>query len=1046
MEHFSGLVRVALAGLAALSLTVDARAADFDRDVRPILSDRCFTCHGPDASQRPTALRFDDKAGAFVELSSGGRAIVPGRPEESKLLERVASDDPVRRMPPAYAGHDKLTEAEIGVLREWIAGGAEWSGHWSFRTPVRPSPPTVAQKEWPRNAIDSFVLRRLEEEKLRPSPQASKERLIRRAALDLTGLPPTPEAVNAFLADESDDAYEKVVDRLLSSPAYGERLAYSWLDAARYADTNGYQSDGVRSMWRWRDWVIDAFNRNMPFNEFTIWQIAGDLLPNATREQRIATAFHRNHRSNAEGGIIEEEFRVEYVADRAETTAKVWLGLTVGCARCHDHKFDAISQKDYYSLFAFFNNTPDRGLVYNFGNEKPFIEAPTPDNERRLVELETALADVEKQWQTMQPELATLREEWESKVGNSARKDWAVERGLAGEYLFERAKGLKAAGCGEGERCSIELTEGKTGRAVALNGQRYVDGGDVARFNMEDPFTFSFWVRPESASGALVSREEDASEGEGYGIYLRDGKLWMHITRRWTDISLRLETVGSVSLGEWTHIAVSYDGNRLGKGVEIYFNGKRQTKHILMDELTYPYAARDPFRVGAGGGPENRLRGRIDELRIYDRALSEREATSLAVTETPAAIAQMPQGERSAAQQAKLEMAFLASKAPKRFRLAEGSVIVARARRDDYRKRIPTVMVMEELPEPRTAYVLRRGAYDAPGDEVAPAALSALPPLDPDQPRNRLGLARWLVDPKNPLTARVTVNRFWQMMFGAGLVKTPQDFGVQGERPSHPELLDWLAVEFIESGWDVKALFKQMAMSATYRQSSRMSTESIERDPENRLLARGSRYRLPAQTIRDQALFASGLLTAKVGGPSVKPYQPPGLWKELSGTVYKADQGEALYRRSLYTYWKRTVAPPTMVNFDASDRENCSVEIARTNTPLQALDLMNDVLYVEAARKLAERALREAGPSEAERLAYAFLAALARRPDGTEARMLAAALQQFQERFAKDGRAAADFVRVGESSIDRSFDKKELAAYTAVAGLILNLDEAVTKE
>ena len=484
MGLFVGLLRCALASLVALSLTATAGGADFDRDVRPILSDRCFACHGPDASQRPTALRFDEEAGAFVELASGGRAVVRGKPDESKLLERVASDDPVRRMPPAYAGHDKLSEAEIGVLREWIAEGAEWSGHWSFRTLVRPALPKIEQKDWPRNAIDSFVLRRLEEEKLQPSRQASKERLIRRASLDLTGLPPTPKEVDAFLADESEDAYEKVVDRLLASPAYGERLAYSWLDAARYADTNGYQSDGVRSMWRWRDWVIGAFNRNMPFDEFTIWQIAGDLLPNATREQRIATAFHRNHRSNAEGGIIEEEFRVEYVADRAETTAKVWLGLTVGCARCHDHKFDAISQKDYYSLFAFFNNTPDRGLVYNFGNEEPFIEAPTPENERRLAELQHALDDAERQWQAMQPELASLREKWESKLGNSEGRDWAVERGLAASYSFDRRGGLKAGGCGEGERCSIELDLAYTHNAcrkIAVSGMPFTKDSDVAR-------------------------------------------------------------------------------------------------------------------------------------------------------------------------------------------------------------------------------------------------------------------------------------------------------------------------------------------------------------------------------------------------------------------------------------------------------------------------------------------------------------------------------------------------------------------------------------
>jgi len=1038
-------------------------AVDFDRQVRPILSERCFTCHGPDDGARQANLRLDTEQGAFGKLAGGGYAIVRGDAAASVLIERLSSDDPARRMPPAYLGLDKLPASEIEILRRWIAGGAPWSKHWSFVAPVRPEAPKVSRTEWVRNAIDRFVMARLDREGLEPAEEAGRRTLVRRLSLDLTGLPPPPDAVESFVNDASPDAYEKVVDRLLASPHYGEQMAIGWLDAARYSDTNGYQTDGVRTMWPWRDWVVQAFNRNQRFDEFTIEQIAGDLLPQPTLEQKIATAFNRNHRTTAEGGSVEEEYLAEYAADRVATTSTVWLGLTMGCARCHDHKYDPLKQKEFYQLFAYFDNIPERGLVYNFGNDEPAIKAPNAGQRQKLAELSRAVADAEARLRSFGPEIADGVREWAAGLERSNKPlDWALQDGLAYHAALDREKVEfvepkkhgKAKGSPKNRRKEakeergprrIELVGGRFGAAGAFGERRYVELGDVAGFSYNDAFSFSFWIYPESADGAILNRMEDAKDPQGLGLFLSGGKLRFELTMRYTDLSMRVVSKQPLQMGRWQHVAVTYTGERpSASGTRLYVDGELREFDTEWDDLKWPIPYSTPFRLGAGGGRPS-FDGRLDELRVYQRALDAAEAGMLAVAEAVNEIAAIDETKRSKSQADKLRRAYLDLRAPQDVRRAMAVLEMARERRRLFEETIPTVMIMQESAD-RPTRLLRRGAYDMPGELVEPGVPEILPPLSPQWENNRLGLARWLVDRSNPLTARVTVNRFWQFLFGAGLVKTVDDFGSQGERPSHPELLDWLAVEFMDSGWDVKHVLKTMLMSATYRQSSTARPELLERDPENRLLARAARFRLPAETIRDQALAAAGLLHAEIGGPPVKPYQPPGLWAEVSSGEYQRDSGEALHRRSLYTYWRRTVPPPSMMVFDAADRETCRVQRARTNTPLQALTLMNDVTYVEASRKLGERMMKEGGEVSGDRITFGFRLLNGRPPGPRELAVIAMAFEKFLDAYWKDGAAAKELLGTGEAARDPELDPRELAAYTAIANLVLNTDEAVTRE
>ena len=1005
--------------LAGLFFTIASMAQEpsrvqFNRQIRPLLSDRCFACHGPDPGNRQSGLRLDREAEAKADLGKSHFAIVPGDAAHSGIYQRITSSNKGQRMPPAYAGHDRLPDEQIALIKRWIEEGAPYEAHYSFIAPQRPSAPA-------HDAIDHFIHQRLDREGLQPMPEAGRRTLLRRVTLDLTGLPPTPAETAAFLSDSQPNAYERTVDRLLATSRYAERMAIRWLEAARYADTNGYQSDGQRDMWRWRDWVIDAYQKNMPFDQFTIEQIAGDLLPHATLSQKIATGFQRNHRTNAEGGIVDEEFRVEYVADRAETTSTVFLGLTLGCARCHDHKFDPLAQKDFYSMFAFYNNVPDeRGFVWNFGNEPPYLKSPLPAQQAKLDDLDDRIQIQREKLTKLEPAIAKAQATWAA-----PDKPWQITGGLV----------LEGTG---GFACS--------GMCQPFDGNSYLerklppDSPDQPKFDNRDPFTFAAWIKPEDGKGAILSRAEDEWEGQQHGLYLVDGKLRLHIVFRWSDLGARVETVETIQLHEWQHVLVTYDGGMRAAGIHMYVNGVARPVKILFDNLVWPIENKYPWRIGAGAGL--RFKGEIKQTLIYNRALTPEEAATILLKETPAQLTSLP----SKAAQAKLRMAFLDLGLPATLKRERDNLLTLESERKKLLETLPTVMVMQESSPPRQAYILKRGAYDQHGDPVAPAIPASLPGWQPQWPQNRLGLARWIVSRQNPLTARVIVNRYWQMLFGTGLVKTVEDFGSQGEWPLHMELLDWLAVEFMESGWDTKAILKTIVTSATYRQSSHVSPALLARDPENRLLARGPRLRIAPEMVRDQALAISGLLVDRVGGPSVKPYQPPGLWQELvGGKGYTPDQGDGLYRRSLYTYWKRTIAPPGMMNFDSPSRELCVVREGRTNTPLQALNLMNDVLYLEASRKLAER-MMNAGTSREHRLKLAYQLTLGREPEPREMTILIRTLEQFERQYQQDPAAAEAYLKQGESSRDPRWKAAELAPYTAVASLILNLDEAVTKE
>ena len=937
--------------------------------------------------------------------------------------------------------------------------------------------------------------------------------MIRRVSLDLTGLPPTPREVEDFLNDKSPDAYEKVVDRLLASPRYGERMAFSWLDAARYADTNGYQVDGDRSAWRWRDWVIEAFNQNKPFDQFVVEQLAGDLLLNATLDQKIATAFNRNHRINAEGGVVPEEYRVEYVVDRVDTTSTVFMGLTLGCARCHNHKYDPFTQKEYYQLTAYFNSIDEDGHSFDQGNSPPVMAAPTKEQQRRLRQFIQEIAQAEGHYNALAEKSARTQRRWEKSLlaSNNANQQWFPDDKLIARLpldaqnapVFKKSDRAHhdqddrrkdeperkfEVGFKEG---SPRYVESPTGQGVAFDGKLYFDAGIRADFRYKsiskdyrERFTIATWVYPESEqSGSIITKvsdgpaevENNVPRAEGYGLYFINGKIHFNMVFRWGEDTLRVETEEPLPQRQWRHVAVVFDGLKSWEDrLRIFVDGREaKLKFNQRNFFMLSGGTRNTLKIGAGGGPQFRFRGALDEVRIYSRALDPDEIAALACADSLEKIAAIPAANRSRAQSLKIQGAFLAQTAPDALKQARDTLVELKRQKQSFEDDLPTLMVMEETPQPRPTFLLKRGAYDAPGEKVGRGVPSTLPPLRRGgrgeaariaPTSNRLDFARWLVSAEHPLTGRVAVNRFWQTLFGAGLVRTTEDFGTQGELPSHPELLDWLAVEFRDgatgrrgdkannpqsNGWNVKSLLKTMVMSATYRQSSKITPQSQQRDPDNRLLARGPRFRLPAEMIRDQALFVSGLLVEKLGGPSVKPYQPDGLYKDMafSGlTGYDRDKGEGLWRRSLYTFWKRTVLSPTMRVFDASAREYCTVRDTRTNTPLQSLNLMNDVTYVEAARLLAQRMLREGGATPQARVAWAFLVAASRRPSERELQVLLRNLSWQMDYFGQNPREATRLLSIGEKRNEAKLDAVELAAYSATASLILNLDEVITKQ
>lgn len=1019
------LLLFAAAWLHASALFPNSQAAegniDFSRDIRPILSDHCFACHGPDDHERKGRLRFDQRESATQPAKSGAIAIVPGKPDESELLHRVVTQDPDDLMPPAKTGKP-LSPAQIELLRRWIAQGAEFREHWAFVPPKRPAIPTLTNAtSTPTrgNEIDAFLQARLRQEGLTSSTEADRTTLARRVTLDLTGLPPSPDELDAFLADSSSTAYESLVDRLLDSPRYGERMAVDWLDAARYADTHGYHLDSGRDMTAWRDWVIRAFNDNKRFDAFTVEQLAGDLIPDATLDQKIASGFNRNHMINYEGGAIPEEYQYAYLVDRVNTTSTAWLGVSMACAQCHDHKYDPFSRADYYRLLAFFNNVPERGLDGNRGNAEPVLALPSPEQRQQLAALDANLQAAEQRLAEAAPRLDAAQRQWEILAQTHSTPTWTPRLPNAASSTVNT------------------LFRHLDDQSLLVLGE------NPAR----DTYTLTFDALPPGTTALRLEVLPDPSlpnQGPGRA---ENGNF----------VLSRAQLLRGSEPITPPNVIASFSQN--GYPVAAILDQDPNTGWAIDGGIGKPHHALFPLPEPHPGGPltlkldfHSRFANHaIGRLRLSTSS-SPKPLDSVPLPANLQSILAKAPADRTPPEQDQLRK-FFREQVSTEYRQLREPVTLARKQRDELQARIPTTMVMGELPKPRDTFIRLRGQYDQLGDKVSAGTPAALPPIPTGQPLNRLGLARWLVSPDQPLTARVIVNRYWQMFFGIGLVRTAEDFGSQGEWPSHPELLDWLATDFMENGWNLKRLHRQMLTSAAYRQSAKVPDDLRRKDPENRLLARGPRFRLQAEFIRDQALAISGLLNPVIGGKSVSPYQPPGLWEELSmredsrnfsAQFFVQSQGADLYRRSMYTFWKRSSPPPQMSTFDAPDRETCTVRRPRTNTPLQALILLNDPTYVEASRKLAERLLRRTG-SDAERLAHAFRLATARTPTDAERGVLLRMLEEQRAHYRTRRDAAEKLLTHGDSPHDPTLDPSELAAWTMLSSAILNLDETLTR-
>jgi hypothetical protein len=1031
---------------AAAQATTATAPVEYNRDIRPILADRCFRCHGPDGAKRKAGLRLDRRDEALA-ARDGRRAIVPGDPEESELTFRISTEDAELRMPPPGSGL-VLQPREIALLGRWIKRGAEYQPHWAFVAPRPPPLPAVSggRSSWPRNPIDLFVLAELERQGLEPSSEENPQTLLRRVTLDLTGLPPTPEELEAHAADQTPGAYERAVDRLLASPRFGERMAIDWLDAARYADTNGHYTDLERHAWPWRDWVIRALNGNMPFDRFTVEQLAGDLLPGSTDDQKIATGFNRNHMVTNESGSIDEECRVGYVVDRVDTTATVWLGLTAGCARCHDHKYDPITQREYYGLFAYFNNVPEKGLVKDPINPTPVLSLPTAAQAERLSDLNGRRVRCEAQLKAREPALMAAIAAWE-KTAVSALPPVPEDAVAAFDLNHDGAdRGHLPRATNTVGRLSFG--PGVLGPAAVFDGTEYVEFDGPPELDGDSPFSLAVWIKPGGApSGCVVSKMDGTAGARGFEVIWYKSQPRINLVHEWGRSAIEVVARQAFPGGEWHHLAVTYNGTGKAAGVTVYVDGQRQPVIVRRDDLTGSIAGDEPWRIAwkaSGVGFE----GSLDELRLFNRVLRGDEVEAMSCREMLQGAIETPRAERTRQQQERLRTYYVARKGPDEIRRLTEALAELHGLEDAARKEIVSTPVMKELESPRPTHVLARGQYDQPGPQVPTGVPAALGTRDGSGPRNRLGLARWLVAAENPLTARVAVNRYWQLVFGAGLVRTVNDFGLQGELPSHPQLLDWLAIEFVRSDWDVKGLLRLLVTSATYRQASKLTPELLARDPENRLLGRGSRYRMPAELIRDQALALGGLLVEHTGGPSVKPYQPPGLWEAVSyngDQTYQQDHGTALYRRSLYTFWKRQSPPPAMMTFDSPTREVCTARRPRTNTPLQALVLLNDVTYIEAARNLAARLMREGGANPAGRVRAGFRRATGRWPSDDEVAALERLYRRQLAAYRDRPDSAQALVHQGESPTDPALDPCELAAWTLTASVLLNLDETITR-
>jgi hypothetical protein len=1052
----------------------ESAKVDFNFDIRPLLSDRCYKCHGPDAEHREADLRLDTKDGAFGKSSEDTPILKPGDVSASELFRRISSTDPDIRMPPPDSNL-KLSKDEINRIGQWIKQGATWKQHWSFLPLERIPVARTKNLTWAKNEIDQFVLARLEEAGIEPAPEATKEKWLRRATFDLIGLPPTLEEIDAFLADETPHAYERIVDRLLASERFGERMAADWLDVARYSDTYGYQVDRDRFVWPWRDWVIRAFNSNMPYDEFVTQQLAGDLLPDATDDQILATTFNRLHPQKVEGGSVPEEFRVEYVADRTQTMGTAFLGLTLECCRCHDHKYDPISQKEYYQFFAFFDKIDEAGLYSYF---TPSVPTPT----LRLK------GDVGP-WRQVVSELHELESEYQLKVPDwipdlkpRFKNPFIVEFAPEDDKWIDEIRKRIPVESNEKEVAPLipgriahldfedapaganQWVPGKIGKGVRLTG----DDGitlKVGNFRRFEPFSISLWLQtPDVKERAVVfhrSRAWTDAGSRGYELLIKNGHLSFALIHFDPGNSIRVRMADPLPVAKWQHFTVTYDGSSRARGVRLYLNGKQAKQSIVRDHL---------YKNITGGGGDNitigeRFRDRgfsgglVDEFQVFNRRLSGSEAREIArpncLRQALKLLDDPREGNRKLAAQI-LYNYYLAALHPKAAEL-RAQLKKTREAFCKLQDGLQEIMVMRDLnvgplgvPQ-RQTYLLGRGLYTNRKEAVEPLTPAVFQVFPIDAPRNRLGLAKWMVDPKNPLVARVAVNRLWQMCFGEGLVRTPEDFGSQGALPTHPLLLNWLSRSFILNEWDVKWLLKQMVLSATYRQSSaaRITTGTKELllgakpqhfDPENRFLARAAAYRLPAEMLRDNALAVSGLLRNKIGGPPAKPYEVAVSFKPVV-----RDKGEGLYRRSVYTYWKRTGPAPVMRILDASKRDVCRVKRERTSSPLQALVMLNGPQFVEAARALAQKLLQKHGENTDAALVDMFRLLTSRRPEGKELAVLREFAATAQKTFEENPNEAQQLLKVGDLAADTKLPPARLAALAVVANTLLSYDECVMK-
>jgi len=1040
---------------------------DFNFHIRPLLSDRCYSCHGPDENTREAGLRLDQEEAAFAQQESGRPAFTKGNLTKSSAWQRIISDDPDFQMPPP-SSHLSLSSHDKALIAKWIEQGAKWKRHWAFIPPIQPEIPALDPTSG-KNEIDYFIQAKLKEVGLQGSPEATKERLIRRLSMDLTGLPPTISALDAFLADDSPDAYEQLIDRLLNTDAYAERMAMEWMDVARYADSHGLHADGLRENWPWRDWVISAFQSNLPYDEFVSWQLAGDLFPNASRDQKLATAFHRNHTINAESGIVSEEFRLNYVADRTNTTATAFMGLTMECATCHDHKFDPISQKEYYQMTAFFNNVPELGMIGNDKNFGPLLLLPDPATERKIDSLTGEIQHLSSKVERRQVAVEEI------KAFIKAIEPTAIEAPQPDRFFPLESISKKTDKRGRSQQIldndpttivtnDAALVTGKIGKAIRIDkDNEQIHLGEVKNFDLDEPFSAGVWVKIEDQGTfqTIMGNIGDKNTGwRGWVFYLDSlNRPAIKIVHSLSHNYLHVTTDQAVAVEEWTSLYFTYDGSAKANGIKLFFNGEELETTIHQDRL---YKNILPVRT-RGYRPDHNRRvkmgiahnylftdtdngvfvGSLDEVKVFHQHLTELEVGAIYRKEINAPKLALALSENA------LPNHYFYRIDPE-FQMLSQQLARLRTKRFDLIDPVREVMVLEEMSPPRTTHILNRGLYTDLGEVVYPATPVALPSLSDELPKNRLGLAQWLFSDEHPLTARVAVNRYWQMIFGRGIVETPHDFGTQGALPSHPELLDWLAIEFRKSGWDVRALLTLMVSSATYKQSVIATTDHLAKDPQNIYLARGSSYRLPAEMIRDNALAASGLLSKTIGGESVKPYQPKGLWKdknEFSGYLnnYIPDSGDSLYRRSIYTFIRRTSPHPAMTAFDAPDRSVCTVKREKTNTPLQALVLMNDPQFVEASRVLAERMQKEGGDAFETQARYAFRLLCSRMPTTKEMELLSRQYQISLAKYQKEPSAADALLQIGAHPMDERLDKIKTAALAVVANTMMNFDETYMK-